>query len=118
VIGGHARHVAVRMSRNPMTNLHLLNKRGDPAAVRAKMGEEIWNGAMLNCERAMLHFPASLYAGVDLLITPGFRRQAVAEINAFGDLLPGILWEGRETYTTEILALREKGLGRCLMQGA
>jgi hypothetical protein len=33
VIAGKARHTVVRMSRSPMTNLHLGNQRGDLAAV-------------------------------------------------------------------------------------
>ncbi len=49
--------------------------------------------------------PESLYAGVDVVISPGFRRHAVLEINAFGDLLPGVLFEGLDTYTAELAAL-------------
>jgi hypothetical protein len=33
VIAGRARHAVARLSRGPMTNLHLLNERGDPARV-------------------------------------------------------------------------------------
>ena len=74
-----------------MTNLHLLNTRGEADAVRARMGPEAWEGAMGTCEPVMRCFPGSLYAGIDLLITPDFRRHAVLEVNAFGDLLPGVL---------------------------
>jgi hypothetical protein len=104
VIGGSARHVVVRTSKTPMTNLHLGNKRGDPDAVRAKMGEEAWSAAMRTCERAAAAFPGSLHAGVDLLIAPDFRRHAVLEANAFGDLLPGVLSEGMDTYEAEVRA--------------
>ena len=36
VIDGTARQIVARLSRSPMTNLHLLNERGDPAAVRER----------------------------------------------------------------------------------
>jgi hypothetical protein len=105
VIGGLARHVVVRMSRGPMTNLHLLNERGVWADVLEQMGDAAWADARRTCERAMACFPASLHAGIDLLIAADYRRHAVLEVNAFGDLLPGVLWNGVDTYTAEILAV-------------
>jgi glutathione synthase/RimK-type ligase-like ATP-grasp enzyme len=103
VIAGRACHTVARLSRSPMTNLHLLNERGDEEAVREKVGRAAWNAAMRNCELAMECFPGSLYAGIDLLFTPGYRRQVVIEVNAFGDLLPGVFWQGLETYAAELL---------------
>lgn len=105
VIGGRARHVVARTSRSPITNLHLLNKRGDVSAVRERMGEAAWADAMGTCERAMDQFPRSHYAGLDLLIAPGFRRHAILEVNAFGDLLPRVLDDGDDTYTAEVRTL-------------
>lgn len=105
MIAGLACHTVARLSRSPMTNLHLLNERGDPDAVREKIGQAAWDGAMRNCERAMECFPESLYAGIDLLFTPDHRRHAVIEVNAFGDLLPGVLLQGRDTYIAELLAM-------------
>jgi hypothetical protein len=102
VIAGHIRHVVVRLSRGPMTNLHLLNTRGNFEAVLERMGLQAWDAACQTCLHAMDCFPHSLYAGIDLLISPGFQRHAVLEINAFGDLLPGILHEGEDTYSAEI----------------
>src|SRR5262249_45914802 len=102
VIAGRARHTVVRMSRSPMTNLPLLNRRGDLAAVLDRMGPEAWQAACRTCERAAAAFPGSLHVGVDLLVAPGFRRHAVLEGNAFGDLLPGVLSEGVDTYEAEI----------------
>jgi hypothetical protein len=105
VIAGRACHTVARLSRSPMTNLHLLNERGDEDAVRERVGRSAWDAAMLDCERAMECFPESLYAGVDLLFTPDFRRRAVIEVNAFGDLLPGVFWQGQETYAAELRAM-------------
>lgn len=105
VIAGQARHAIARLSRSPITNLHLLNRRAEAAAVRARMGEDAWIGAMAACERAMACFPNSHYAGIDLLIGPDFRRHAILEVNAFGDLLPRLLNAGDDTYTAELKAL-------------
>jgi hypothetical protein len=105
VIAGRARHVVVRMSRGPVTNLHLLNRRGDLSVLLARMGPEAWRAALRTCERAAVVFPGSLHLGVDLLVAPGFRRHAVLEGNAFGDLLPGVLSAGVDTYEAEIRAV-------------
>ncbi|RUS95886.1 hypothetical protein DSM106972_088990 [Dulcicalothrix desertica PCC 7102] len=59
------------------------------------------------CEQAAKLFPTSLYCGVDLLILPDWKQHAILEINAFGDLLPGILWNGMDTYTSEVKAMLE-----------
>jgi glutathione synthase/RimK-type ligase-like ATP-grasp enzyme len=107
VIGGRIRHVVVRLSRGPMTNLHLLNARGSFEALLAHMGKAAWESASRTCLAAMACFPHSLYAGIDLLISPGYQRHAVLEINAFGDLLPGILHEGEDTYSAEIGVCRQ-----------
>jgi glutathione synthase/RimK-type ligase-like ATP-grasp enzyme len=105
VIAGRAGHVVARMGPGPMTNLHLGNRRGDPAVIRARMAEGAWEAAMATCERAASAFPGSLHAGVDLLIAPGFRRHAVLEVNAFGDLIRGVLDGGIDTYSAEVKAL-------------
>ena len=107
VIAGRAEHVVVRMARGPMTNLHLGNSRGDPTALREKMKDGAWEAAMASCERAASAFPRSLLAGVDLLIAPGYRRHAVLEVNAFGDLLHGVLARGLDTHSAEVEALLE-----------
>lgn len=108
VIGGRARQIVARLSHSPMTNLHLLNERRDPAAVRERMGPAAWEAALRTCEQVMCCFPGSLYAGIDLLIASDFRRHAVLEVNAFGDLLPDLLCEGEDTYALEIAAMLER----------
>ncbi|WP_432828341.1 STM4014 family protein [Dactylosporangium sp. CA-092794] len=105
VVAGRATHVVARTSRTPMTNLHLGNARGDLAAIRAAAGPRRWTEAMETCERAAACFPGSLHVGVDLMFAPGYATHAVAEVNAFGDLLPGLLAGGRDTYAAEVAAM-------------
>jgi hypothetical protein len=104
VIAGKATHAVVRASRGPMTNLHLGNERGDLTALRAAAGAE-YEAALHACEHAAACFPGSLQVGVDLMFSPDFRRHTVAEVNAFGDLLPGLVMDGRDTYAQQIAAL-------------
>ncbi|MEV4345809.1 STM4014 family protein [Actinoplanes sp. NPDC049596] len=105
VIAGRPRHVVVRTSRSPMTNLHLGNARGDVGAVRAVAGEQSWAAAMRTCERVAACFPGSLQVGVDLMFRVGWRDHAVAEVNAFGDLLPRVLVDGLDTYGAQVAAI-------------
>jgi hypothetical protein len=95
----------LRLSRSPLTNLHLGNRRGDPALLVAAGGRPALDRIHAAAEAAAAAFPRSLHVGVDLLLTPGFRRVAVLEVNAFGDLLPGWLEDGRDTYDVELDAL-------------
>lgn len=105
MIGGRLHQGVVRQSHTPMTNLHLLNQRGDLEAVKARLRPGHWDQIVATAEQVMSAFPNSLYAGIDLLITSDFRRHFVLEVNAFGDLLPGVLYDGRDTYTDELLAV-------------
>lgn len=109
VIGGKLRHVVARLSRSPMTNLHLLNRRADEETVRAHVGKAAWDALTELAERAASVFPKSLHLGLDVMWLPGFRRLALLEANAFGDLLPGTLWDGKTTYDVEL----EEALGGC-----
>nr|MDT0659553.1 STM4014 family protein [Micromonospora sp. DSM 115978] len=113
VVAGSPDHIVVRAGRGPLTNLHLGNGRGDPAAVRAAFGEAGWAAALDSCVRAAGCFPGSLHAGVDLLPGGRWRRHMVAEVNAFGDLLPGVCdAAGRDSYAAQLDALRTGGFDR------
>jgi glutathione synthase/RimK-type ligase-like ATP-grasp enzyme len=104
VIAGEVRHVVPRLSAQPMTNLHLLNRRGDPDRVGEELPAEEWEAALAVAQRAASLFPRCLHVGVDVLLTPQLHH-AVLEANAFGDLLPGMLWNGLDTYDSEVAAL-------------
>lgn len=120
-IGGAAAHSVVRIGKSsPITNLHLGNPRGDVDAMLSAIGRAAWEEAKIACERAAALFPGSLYAGVDILLRPSAAPpararserppHAILEINAFGDLLPGVLHAGEDTYEAEIKAvLRSPG---------
>ncbi|MER5949902.1 STM4014 family protein [Streptomyces sp. NPDC001904] len=110
VVAGRATHAVVRTSRTPLTNLHLGGLRGEWAAARRASGA-CWSHALDLCERAAACFPRTLCVGVDLLPSVGWRRFAVGEVNAFGDLLPRLTGlpgsgsEGRDTYAAQVAAV-------------
>lgn len=104
VIAGTAGHVVVRTSRSPITNLHLGNQRGNPEEVRAQLGEFKWAEAMKTAEAAAACFPGCHYLAVDLMVDSSLRRFVVAEVNAFGDLIPGVLWKGMTPWEAELHA--------------
>ncbi|WOX20974.1 STM4014 family protein [Streptomyces solicathayae] len=115
VIGGRATHALVRTSRSPLTNLHLGGARGDLDAARTAVAAagSRWADALGVCERAAAAFPGTRCVGVDLLPSTGWRRFAVGEVNAFGDLLPGLTGlpgsgaEGLDTYAAQVASLTE-----------
>ncbi|MEM6753075.1 MAG: STM4014 family protein [Cyanobacteria bacterium P01_C01_bin.38] len=108
VIDGEAQHTVVRLGKSPMTNLHLGNERGDIDEFLHKVGDDNWQKMKRTCEQAAGLFPNSLYCGVDLMILPDWEQHAVLEINAFGDLLPGITYRGLDTYESELKAVFDK----------
>jgi glutathione synthase/RimK-type ligase-like ATP-grasp enzyme len=117
VIGGEPTHAVVRTSRTPMTNLHLGGARGDLGAVQRALGEDGWRRALDVCARAASCFPGSPMVGVDLLVGAGLRRFTVCEVNAFGDLLPGLTGlpggpaEGLDTYAAQLALLHQPTAG-------
>lgn len=91
-----------RLSSSPMTNLHLGNRRVDPEALH--ISEELWEDISDSVKRTMVLFPKSLYAGLDVIVPRGGGNPVILEVNAFGDLLPNIYFQGNESYGTEIEA--------------
>jgi hypothetical protein len=99
-----------------MTNLHLGGARGDLGAARAAMlaAGGSFGEALETAERAAACFPDTLCVGVDVLPTAGWRRFAVGEVNAFGDLLPRLTGlpgsgaEGLDTYAAQVAAAERR----------
>ncbi len=117
VVAGEPSHIVVRAGRSPMTNLHLGGVRGDLAALRTAAGTQ-YEAALDSCRRVAACFPGSNCVGVDLMFGAGWRSHAIAEVNAFGDLLPGLLVDGRDTYDVQIAALRRVATGAGVLRHA
>ena len=115
VIAGSVRHRVMRCSQGPITNLHLGNARGNIAEFLTNVEPRKLEAAWEDCRRVADLFPQSRYFGIDLMFTPGLRKHYILEINAFGDLLPGVRDQEEDTYTAEIRSCRrERSFGEAL----
>lgn len=76
-----------RVSRHPMTNLHLGGTRGDIQAIRSQIGQRRWLDAMDVCTDAATGFELPC-VGVDIAFDRSTRTPCILEINAFGDFFP------------------------------
>ena len=112
-VGGEVTHAVGRASEQPITNLHLGGQRVPVAQVRERLGEEAWQQVIDVAERTAACFPNSHCLGIDVLPDQRNGVAYVGEVNAYGDLLPnlpglpGTLGEGVDTYTAQLLSLRE-----------
>ena len=102
VIHGKARHTVARLSNSPFTNLQLGGQRRSAKELCHHVGNATYHLLLQTAEQAAARFPEAHYSGVDVTLESGRRRAYVLEVNAFGDLLPGLLEDGRDTYSWEI----------------
>jgi len=96
-LAGRASHRVARLGRRPVTNLHLDSERVDPAQL---LSADDLAAMERTAEQAARVFARASIVGFDLVVHRGTVR--VLEANAFGDLLPGLLWEGRDTYAAAL----------------
>lgn len=114
-IAGKAAHTVMRMSRTPLTNLQLKNQRGDVEVFAARHPEAFAN-ARAAAETAAACFPDCFTLGVDVALSPSGKAY-VLEANAFGDHLPGCMFEGLGTYAYAVKAWRESRRLECPPSG-
>jgi HAD superfamily hydrolase (TIGR01549 family) len=117
VLDGKAAHRVGRVGRGPITNLHLDAARADADTLLAAhpgAAERVYAA----CEAAAAVFPGHRAVGVDVMIDVR-GRPWVIECNAWGDLLPGLSWEGRETYEAQLTTIgeEERSLGIHIGEG-
>ena len=106
-INGTRQHSIARVSNTPITNLHLGNQRCaindlNLSSSRNQQIEKLVSDVMQT-------FPRSLYSGLDILLPRDENKLPILlEVNAFGDLLPDLLHQGKNTYQAELIALYEQ----------
>lgn len=107
VAGGQAGHAIMRLSRTPITNLHLRNERMLPA--EAGLDEQRMSLVRTAAQAAMSAFPNSWSAGIDVMLTSDSNLRAyVLDVNPFGDLLYRVEHHGLGTYEWEMELLRKE----------
>lgn len=92
-LAGAPAHRVARVGLRPMTNLHLDSRRVDPARLLAPTELALLEDI---ARRAAAAFPRSQVIGFDLVVKGSAVH--VLEANAFGDLLPGLLWNGADAW--------------------
>ncbi len=102
VIGCKAQHSVLRMSKSPITNLHLLNQRADTTRLQQQMSTSAWQAMLTTCEQVAALFSQSLYIALDIAVAVNFNKHVVLEVNAFGDLLKAVLYRGLTPQEAEI----------------
>ncbi|GGD66418.1 STM4014 family protein [Paenibacillus nasutitermitis] len=100
VVAGAACHCVGRVSRTPITNLHLRSVRMSPdeLGLSATTKEAVRECA----ESALKAFSRSSIAGVDVVLSSGSMKPYVVDVNPFGDLLYNVLYQGVDPYEWEM----------------
>ncbi|WP_254438322.1 STM4014 family protein [Paenibacillus sp. DCT19] len=106
VAGGQVGHAIVRLSKTPITNLHLRNDRLLPteAGLKDEQMLLIQNAA----QAALSAFPNSWSAGIDVMLSGTEPRAYVLDVNPFGDLLYRVQHHGLGTYDWQMELLRKE----------
>ncbi|WP_179032689.1 STM4014 family protein [Paenibacillus kribbensis] len=112
VCGGEACHAVLRLSRSPITNLHLRNER--LLLEEAGLSPGTVESIQLTAEAAMSVFPASSVAGLDVLVPAHGGHPYILDVNPFGDLLYRVKHQGWNPYEWEMLQLTN---GNAVLKG-
>lgn len=108
VVGGQAAHAVVRRSETPLTNLHLANERLSSEAMRDILSETIWAEILDMGQRAGACFPEHLCIGIDIAVHRETHKPYLLEVNAFGDHLNRVYYDGLDPYEYQIRYLETK----------
>ena len=103
-LAGVPAHRVARVGLRTMTNLHLDSRRADPAALLSPAQMALLEATARDAAAA---FPRSRVIGLDIVVKGDAAR--VLEANAFGDLLPGLLWRGEDAWAAASRAWHDAG---------
>jgi hypothetical protein len=102
MVAGRPAHAVLRLSRSPITNLHLRNERASVDLLRAKLPSATWDALIDVGARVARMFPRSFHIALDLAVHVNLRNVAILELNAFGDHLKRVSYEGLDTYELQL----------------
>ncbi|KEO79482.1 STM4014 family protein [Paenibacillus polymyxa] len=109
VCGSDACHAVLRLSHSPITNLHLRNER--LSLKEAGLPQNTVESVQLTAKAAMSVFPASMVAGLDVLVPAHGGHPYVLDVNPFGDLLYRVEHQGWNPYEWEMQHLANRSVG-------
>lgn len=89
-----------RLSKGPITNLHLNNR---PLSADAlALSSPILDSILELCQRAVRCFPGLRSAGIDILLEKGSQRPRIIEMNGQGDLIHQDIYQENSIYRHQI----------------
>jgi len=105
-IAGEPVFRVLRKSRHPITNLHLGGERAEAGVLLSRMPARAVTALDETCRAVARAMPGALQLGIDIAVATGLVRHYVLEVNAFGDLLKGVITrEGLDTYDVQLRAM-------------
>ncbi|KQN96280.1 hypothetical protein ASF12_26065 [Paenibacillus sp. Leaf72] len=104
VVNGSPCHALARLSRTPITNLHLRNER--LLITDDTLPTELKEQVEATAVSALAAFTGSSVAGIDVLVQKKRGRVYICDVNPFGDLLYHAEHKGMNTYEWQMSSLK------------
>lgn len=92
----------LRMSRSPITNLHLDAERAPAERLFSQMQPSAVQSLLQTANRTMCCFPGTAMLGLDIAVHTDLNRHSVLEVNAFGDHVRNVWIDGETPQDRQI----------------
>lgn len=103
MIRGQAPCAILRKGQHTMTNLHLDAERDLPDELRKSMPKTAWAALERSAHAAFDLFPGMHMVGLDIAVLNGAKRHAILEVNAFGDHIRRMTFEGHTLQELQLI---------------
>ena len=98
----------LRMSRSPITNLHLQADRAPADRLFGLMAPDAVEAVHDSCARVMRQIPGAGMLGIDVAVHADLTRHSVLEVNAFGDHIRSVRINGETPQDRQLRELSEE----------
>ena len=98
----------LRMSRSPITNLHLDAERGPADMLWQRMSDQARADVMSTAENVLSAFPNSHMLGIDIAVLSDYRSHRVLEVNAFGDHIRRVTIDGQTPQDAQVIQMQKR----------
>ena len=105
VLDGTVEFLLGRLSKGPITNLHLNNHPLE--ASKLGMDQKAFAEIASLCKDAVNCFPGIRIAGIDILLEKGSMRPRIIEMNAQGDLIYQDIFHENRIYARQVEMMKE-----------
>lgn len=102
---GNLDYLLARLSKGPVTNLHLNNHPLDASSLL--LPDHVTASIKELCQRACACYPGLNSAGIDILLEKGSLRPRIIEMNGQGDLLYQDIYGNNEIYSHQTRIMKQ-----------